>query len=68
MLREVALFDVLVPSFLLYFITAIILFVGFDRLLHRLALYRFMWHPALARFGLFFCLFAAIVFLDKKLR
>jgi hypothetical protein len=62
MLREVAVFGALVPSLLLYFIAAIVLFVIVDRLLHRLAFYQITWHPALARFGVFVCLFAALVF------
>jgi hypothetical protein len=62
MLREIAVFDVLVPSYLLYFIGSIALFVVVDRVLDRLAFYRLTWHPSLARFGLFLCVFAVLVF------
>lgn len=68
MLREIALFDVLVPSYLLYFVASTFLFVIVDRVLQRLGFYRLTWHPALARFGLFLCLFAAIVFSHGLLR
>jgi hypothetical protein len=64
MLREIALFDVLVPSFLLYFVASTLLFVIVDRVLHRFGFYRLTWHPALARFGLYLCLFAVVVFSD----
>ena len=68
MLREVAVFDVLVPSLLLYFIAAVILFVVLDWVLEGLAFYRLTWHPPLARFGLFLGLFASLVGLDRFLR
>jgi protein AaeX len=62
MLREIGLFGALAPSLLLYFIASVVLFVVVDRVLRWLAFYRLTWHPALARFGLFLCLFAALVF------
>jgi hypothetical protein len=68
MLREVAVFGALVPSFLLYFVASIALFVVIDLVLRRVAFYRLTWHPSLARFGLFLCLFAALVFSDEILR
>jgi Protein of unknown function (DUF1656) len=61
MLRELALFGALAPSVLLYFLGAIILFIVLDRLLIRLGIYRFVWHPPLARLGLFLCLFSVLV-------
>jgi len=61
MLRELALFGALAPSLLLYFLTAMLLFVIVDRLVARLGVYRFLWHPPLARFGLFLCVFSALV-------
>jgi hypothetical protein len=66
MLREVAVFGALAPSLLFYFIGAAVLFVIVDRVLHRIAFYRITWHPALARFGLFVCLFAALVFSTRS--
>ncbi|MBV8186512.1 MAG: DUF1656 domain-containing protein [Alphaproteobacteria bacterium] len=61
MLREVSLFGALVPSTLLYFIATVALFALVDPLLARLGLYRLAWHPALARFGTFLCLFSVLV-------
>ena len=61
MLREVPLFGALAPSLLLYFLAALLVFVVVNRLLTRLGGYRLVWHPPLARFGLFVCLFSALV-------
>jgi hypothetical protein len=61
MLRELALFGALAPSLLLYFFAAILLFIILDRLIARLNVYRFVWHPPLARFGLFLCIFSVLV-------
>jgi hypothetical protein len=61
MLREFALFGALAPSLLLYFLAAIPLFVILDRLVAGLGVYRFLWHPPLARFGLFLCIFCIFV-------
>lgn len=60
MLRELALFGALAPSLLIYFIAAILLFFLIDRVIARLGIYRFVWHPPLARFGLFLCVFSAL--------
>ena len=61
MLRELALFGALAPSLLLYFLAAIVVFIILDRLVAGLGVYRFLWHPPLARFGLFLGIFAALV-------
>jgi len=61
MLRELALFGALAPSLLLYFLAAVLLFVIVDQLVARLGVYRFVWHPPLARFGLFLCVFSLLV-------
>jgi len=61
MLRELALFGALAPSLLLYFLAAVLLFVIVDQLVARLGGYRFVWHPPLARFGLFLCVFSLLV-------
>jgi hypothetical protein len=61
MLRELALFGALAPSLLLYFLVAILLFVILDRLIAYLGVYRLVWHPPLARFGLFLCVFSVLV-------
>ena len=62
MLREIALFGALVPSLLLYFLAAILLFVIIDQFVSRLGIYRLFWHPPLARFGFFLCVFSTLVF------
>jgi protein AaeX len=61
MLLEVSLFGALIPSLLLYFVAAVALFALVDWLLMRLDLYRFTWHPPLARFGAFLCVFSVLV-------
>ena len=61
MLIEVPLFGGLAPSLLLYFLFAIALFVAIDRLLGGLGVWSLAWHPPLARFGLFLCVFAVLV-------
>ena len=63
MLREISLFGALVPSVLLYFLTAIPLFIAIDRLASPLGLYRLVWHPPLVRLALFVCLFSGLVLL-----
>jgi hypothetical protein len=65
MLREIALFGALAPSLLLYFFAAILLFIVIDWPLARLGVYRFLWHPPLARFGLFLCVFSMLVLLTR---
>jgi len=62
MLRELSLFGALAPSSLLYFLSAIFLFIILDQLITPFGIYRFLWHPALARFGIFLCLFSVLVF------
>jgi len=61
MLREFPLFGALAPSLLAYFLGAGALFVVIDRAITRVGFYRLAWHPALARFGLFLCVFSALV-------
>ena len=66
MLREINLFGGLAPSLLLYFLTAIGVFLLLDRgVVSPLGLYRLVWHPPLVRLALFVCLFAAIVLLTQ---
>jgi hypothetical protein len=65
MLREISLFGALVPSLLLYFLTAIPLFLAIDRLASPLGIYRLVWHPPLARLALFVCLFSGLVLLTR---
>jgi len=65
MLREVPLFGALAPSLLLYFLLAIPLFLGVDRLASPLGLYHLVWHPPLVRLALFVCLFSGLVLLTR---
>jgi protein AaeX len=61
MLRELPLFGALAPSLLLYFIGAILLYIILDQLISALSIDRFLWHPPLARLGIFLCLFSLLV-------
>jgi hypothetical protein len=63
MLREIGLFGALVPSLLLYFPAAILLFLAVDALASPLGLYRCVWHPPLVRLALFVSLFSGLVLL-----
>ena len=65
MLLELPLFGALAPSILIYFFSAIILFAIIDWLVKELGFYRWVWHPPLARFGLFLCVFVALVFATR---
>ena len=65
MLREIGLFGAGVPSLLLYFLAAILLFLLIDRLASPLGLYRFVWHPPQVRLALFVCLFSGLVLLTR---
>jgi hypothetical protein len=61
MLRELPIFGALAPSYLIYFLAAILLFVILDQLAAKLRLHRLLWHAPLARLGLFLCLFSVLV-------
>lgn len=61
MLREFPLFGALAPSLLLYFIGAILLYVLLDQLASALRIDRFLWHPPLARLGVFLCVLSLLV-------
>ena len=61
MLREIGVFGALVPSLLLYFLMAILLFLAIDRVASPLGLYRLVWHPPLVRLAFFVCVFSALV-------
>lgn len=66
MLREVSLFGALVPSLLLCFLASIPAFLAVDWLVSRLGVYRLLWYPPLARFGLYVCLFCALSLLSTR--
>jgi len=63
MLREIPLFGALAPSLVLYFLGAVPLFVLIDQVATIAGVYRVLWHPPLARLGLFLCLFSGLVLL-----
>jgi Protein of unknown function (DUF1656) len=65
MLREISLFGAGVPSLLLYFLAAVLLFLAVDQLARPLGLYRLVWHPPLVRLALFVCLFSSLVLLTR---
>jgi protein AaeX len=65
MLREISLFGAGVPSLLLYFLAAVLLFLAVDQLARPLGLYRLVWHPPLVRLALFVCLFSGLVLLTR---
>ncbi len=65
MLREFSLFGALAPSLLLYFVASLLLFVMVDRVITRIGAYRLVWHPPLARFGLFLGVLSFIVLSTK---
>ena len=60
MLAEISLFGAQAPSLLVYFVVALGLSVPLDGLAGRFGLDRLAWHPPLARFGLFLCLFSTL--------
>ena len=66
MLREISLFGAGVPSLLLYFLAAVLLFLAVDQLARPLGLYRLVWHPPLVRLALFVCLFSGLVLLTRR--
>jgi len=65
MLREISLFGALAPSPLLYLVAALPAFLVFDRAATGVGVYRFLWHPALARLALFVCVFVGLILLTR---
>ena len=65
MLRETHLLGALMPSLVLYFLAAIVLFIMIDRLLSPLGFYRLVWHPPLVRLAIFVCVFSGLVLFTK---
>jgi hypothetical protein len=65
LLREISLFGAGVPSLLLYFIAAVLLFLLLDPAAGSLGFYRLVWHPPLVRLALFVCLFSGLVLLTS---
>jgi protein AaeX len=49
-----------VPGIALWLLAGLLVFLGLDALLTRWGFYRLFWHPPLARFALFGCLFSGL--------
>lgn len=58
--REIAIHGVYMPTLTLLFVIAAALTWGLDRIFASVGLYRFTWHPALFRVGLFACLYGGL--------
>jgi Protein of unknown function (DUF1656) len=57
MQSEFDLLGAFVPMIVVWFVLALAIFVPVDALLTWRGFYRLFWHPPLARFALFVCLF-----------
>ena len=66
MTYEIDLFGVLVPSLVLWSVIAYLLARIISKLIARVGLYRWIWHPALFDFSLFVCLVASLAFTSKE--
>ena len=55
--RELPILDALVPSLFVAFLASVVLHIILDRVLGRIGVYRYVWHPPLFRVSLFFCIF-----------
>ncbi len=58
--REWPLFDASVPTLLLILIVSVVLYALLAELTRGVRLERWVWHPALLRFAVFVCIFAAL--------
>lgn len=58
--RELSIFGILIPTLLPIFLASALLQGVLDRLLGAAGVYRRLWHPALARFALFVCIFGGL--------
>lgn len=55
--REFSLLDALMPTMFLAFLASVLLQAILDRIMGRLGVYRYVWHPSLFRVSIFFCIF-----------
>ena len=60
MRAELDVLGAFVPMLALWFAVSLVLFAPVDALLTARGLDRFFWHPPLARFALFLCLFCGV--------
>ena len=63
---QLDLFGVIVPSLLLWSVVAYFLARAASRLIARVGLYRYVWHPALFDFAVFLCIVTSLVFASKE--
>jgi hypothetical protein len=63
---ELDLFGVLVPSLLFWSVVAYVLARLVSKLIARVGLYRWVWHPALFDFALFVCLVTGLIFASTE--
>ena len=63
---EIDIFGVLVPSLLLWFVTAYILYALVRAALERTGFYRAVWHRALFDLAVFVCLLGGVVYLSSE--
>ena len=64
---ELDIYDVLVPSLLLWLIVAYALSAIVSRIMQRFGLYQLVWHRALFNFALYVCLLGGVVYLSEFL-
>ena len=59
MLGEIDVLGAFMPRAVTWFVVALLIFAVADWGLTRTSFYKHFWHPPLARFALFICLFCA---------
>mgnify|MGYP006093715391 CR=1 FL=1 len=64
---DLDVYGVFVPSLLLALLITYALSHLLSRLLRRMRLYRFVWHPALFDFAIFVCVLGGVVFVSSEL-
>ena len=63
---QLDLFGVIVPSLLLWGVLAYAFARGVSKLIRRIGLYRYVWHPALFDFALYVCIVTSLVFASME--
>ncbi|MCL2760121.1 MAG: DUF1656 domain-containing protein [Desulfuromonadales bacterium] len=60
MSREVEFLGTLMPGLLPVFLISIVLQIILDRIMGKIGIYRYVWHPPLFRLSIFVSIFAAV--------
>jgi hypothetical protein len=60
MSREVEFLGTLMPGLLPVFLISIVLQIILDRIMGKIGVYRYVWHPPLFRLSIFISIFAAV--------